>query len=84
LIPYPMLRNNDVQKWPNGVISGGIIIDMLELFSRTGEDYDYKLVLWLQMHYISPFGRIERLDGLVVTKDEDRYVVSSAPECQLS
>jgi hypothetical protein len=66
-----MLRRSEVTRWPYGVLSGGIVIDMLECLSTTSRTSDYAIVLWLQAHYIEPFGRIERLDGLVVEEDED-------------
>lgn len=47
------------------------MIDLLECLSHTTQKTDYAFVLWLQSHYIEPFGRIERLDGLVVTQEED-------------
>ncbi|KAH7412120.1 hypothetical protein DE146DRAFT_771989 [Phaeosphaeria sp. MPI-PUGE-AT-0046c] len=56
-------------RWPLGVLSGGVIIDMLEHLSQTARVDDYALVLWLQKHYIEPFGRIDRLDGLIVAND---------------
>ena len=67
----PMLRQNGTLRWPHGVISGGVVIDMLECFSATNQMSDYELVQWLQAHYIEPFGRIERLDGLVITDKKD-------------
>ena len=67
----PMVRESGETKWPSGVLSGGRIIDMMESLSSTGKVNDYALVLWLQEHYVVPFGRIERLDGLVVTDKED-------------
>jgi hypothetical protein len=70
-----MSRQNAV--WPHGVASGGTIIDMLECLSTTTRTSDYELVLWLQTHYIEPFGRIERLDGLIVTEPKDMCVSSS-------
>jgi hypothetical protein len=47
-----------------------VIIGMLECLSRTTLSTDYELVLWLQAHYIEPFGRVEMLDGIVVTEDK--------------
>jgi hypothetical protein len=70
--------------WPAGVVSGGIILDMLECLSQTGDADDYKLVVWLLWQYNEPFGIIERLDGLVVTKEEDRYVIFHALAYYLS
>jgi hypothetical protein len=58
-------------RWPRGVLAGGIVIDMLEHLSGTSTTSDYSMVLWLQAHYIEPFGRIERLDGMVVTEEDD-------------
>jgi hypothetical protein len=43
---------------------------MLEYLSRTALSADYELVLWLQTHYIEPFGRVDRLDGIVVTEEQ--------------
>lgn len=70
----PSLRNNAETRWPRGVLSGGTVIDMLEYLSVTAEPSDYAFVMWLHRHYIQPFGRIERLDGLLVMHDEDQYV----------
>lgn len=55
--------------WPMGVLSGGVIIDMLEYLSHTAREADRALVLWLQKHYIEPFGRVDRLDGLIVSDE---------------
>jgi hypothetical protein len=68
---HGILRANKVKNWSRGVLSGGIVIDMLERLSTTTRTSDYAIVLWLQAHFIEPFGRVERLDGLVVTKEED-------------
>jgi hypothetical protein len=68
--PNPMPRQSGVPKWSHGVLSGGVVIDMLECLSMTTRTTDYELILWLQAHYIEPFGRIERLDGLVVTEEK--------------
>ncbi|KAL5121488.1 hypothetical protein ACEQ8H_000560 [Pleosporales sp. CAS-2024a] len=69
-----MSQPNNGQQWPHGVVAGGMIIDMLECLSRTIDPKDYALAIWLQKHYIEPFGRIERLDGLVVT-ERDRSIL---------
>jgi hypothetical protein len=67
-----MLRQRGETKWPHGVIAGGTLIDMLEYLNVTIRTSDHALVLWLHAHYIEPFGRIERLDGLVVNDDKHR------------
>jgi hypothetical protein len=72
-----MLQQNGAPGRPHGVASGGTVIEMLECLSTTTRTSDYKLILWLQTHYIDPFGRIERLDGLVVTESKDMCVSSS-------
>ncbi|KAF2826276.1 hypothetical protein CC86DRAFT_292942, partial [Ophiobolus disseminans] len=63
-------RQNEQKKWPNGVLWGRRIIDIIECLSTTGEIYDYEVALWLRTHYVEPFGRIDGLDGLVVTEKE--------------
>jgi hypothetical protein len=73
--PQPNLRRNGEKKWPHGVASGGTVTDMLEYLSLTKVTSDYGIVLWLNAHYIEPFGRIERLDGLVVNDEPNRCVV---------
>jgi hypothetical protein len=70
-----MLRQNNEARWPHGVLSGGTVIDMLEYLSITPNTSDYALVLWLETHYIEPCGRIERLDGIVVTNEVDWCVM---------
>lgn len=45
---------------------------MCETLSFRRTEYDYSIVMWLIANYIEPFGRIDRQDGLVVTKDDDR------------
>jgi hypothetical protein len=72
-----MLRQNDEKRLPNGVLSGSMIIDMLEYISSTANLTGHSLVIWLQEHYISPLARIERLDGLIVTYAEDLYACTS-------
>ncbi|KAF1918113.1 hypothetical protein BDU57DRAFT_410384, partial [Ampelomyces quisqualis] len=88
----PPLRQNAEKRWPHGVLSGGTVIDMLEYLSLTAHASDYVFVMWLQRHYIQPFGRIERLDGLLVTHDQDleilhhayeRYIASQSPRTRL-
>jgi len=73
--PRAILRRNGEAKWPHGVASGGTVTDMLEYLSLTKVTNDYGIVLWLQAHYVESFGRIERLDGLVVNDEPNRYVV---------
>lgn len=72
--PQPILGRNGEKKWRHGVASGGTVTDMLEYLSLTKVTSDYGIVIWLQAHYIEPFGRIERLDGLVVNDEPNRYV----------
>lgn len=66
----PPKRQNQEKKWPNGVLWGRRVVDILECLSTTGHTYDYEVVLWLVTHYVEPFGRIGGLDGLVVIKKE--------------
>ena len=67
----PPRRQNSETKWPNGVLSAGRIIDILESLSTMRSTYDYEIVLWLLANYVEPFGKLGGLDGLVVTKQED-------------
>ncbi|KAH7089529.1 hypothetical protein FB567DRAFT_618742 [Paraphoma chrysanthemicola] len=77
---YRQRDGNSDDRWPDGVLSGGMVIDLLECLSRTTREPDYALVLWLKAHYIEPFGRIERLDGLVVTETQDHMFIHRAHE----
>jgi hypothetical protein len=71
-MPDPQYRQYDgEEQWPNGVLSGGMVIDLLECLSASTRTPDYALFLWLKAHYVEPFGRIERLDGLVVAETQD-------------
>lgn len=72
--PAPSVRQNAEKRWPHGVLSGGTVIDMLEYLSQTGTGRNYVYVRWLLKEYILPFGRIDRLDGLVVKHEDDLYV----------
>ncbi|EAT91297.2 hypothetical protein SNOG_01648 [Parastagonospora nodorum SN15] len=80
----PILRRNGETKWPHGVASGGTVTDMLEHLSLTKITSDYAIVIWLQAHYIEPFGRIERLDGLVVNDEPNRVNLEHAYERYVS
>lgn len=64
--PGPITRRNRESRWSHGIISGGMVIDILECLTTTAQPEDWSLALWLQRHYVEPFARIERLDGLVV------------------
>ncbi|KAH7073910.1 hypothetical protein BKA63DRAFT_604208 [Paraphoma chrysanthemicola] len=77
---YRQRDGSSDERWPDGVLSGGMVIDLLECLSRTTQTPDYALVLWLKAHYVEPFGRIERLDGLVVTETQDLMFIHRAHE----
>ncbi|CAO2648606.1 Nn.00g078730.m01.CDS01 [Neocucurbitaria sp. VM-36] len=78
--PGPVTRQNGSTVWSHGVLSGGVLIDILEHISATSSKKDWSIALWLQEHYIAPFGRVERLDGLVVTHTEDIAMIKLAYE----
>lgn len=65
----PLQKLMEEPRWPLGVLSGGTVIDMLEYLSQTTRTSDYALTLWLEKHYIKPFGRIDRMDGLIITNE---------------
>jgi hypothetical protein len=68
-VSTPPQKLMEEPRWPLGVLSGGTVIDMLEHLSQTTRTPDYALTLWLEQHYIKPFGRIDRMDGLIVTNE---------------
>ncbi|KAH8716860.1 hypothetical protein GQ44DRAFT_730384 [Phaeosphaeriaceae sp. PMI808] len=74
------MQQNLDSKWPIGVVSGSIVLSMLEILSRTESNFDYRLMLWLQQHYIEPFAVIDRSDGLVVTEKDDYQCLFIAHE----
>lgn len=78
--PGPEMRQNSSTSWPHGVLSGGMLIDILEHLSGTQQKMDWSLSLWLQEHYIAPFGRVERLDGLVVASKNHMALIILAHE----
>jgi hypothetical protein len=65
----PYTRHTKVTHYPYGVVTGGALIDMAEHLSRTLSTPDWALSLWLQTHYIDPFIRINRLDGIIVPSE---------------
>ncbi len=71
----PKKRPNHHKSWCFGVLSGGILIDMMETLSDTKCPEDWALVCWMMDHYIFPFGRVERLDGLVGQSAEDIHLL---------
>lgn len=54
------------------------MIDILECLTKTLNTKDWSIALWLQEHYIAPFGRVDRLDGLVVTHADDVPMIKLA------
>ncbi|KAF1844635.1 uncharacterized protein K460DRAFT_95438 [Cucurbitaria berberidis CBS 394.84] len=78
--PGPKMRQNGSTNWPHGVLAGGIVIDILEHLSGTSRQRDWSIALWLQEHYIIPFGRVERLDGLIVGSMDDMDMIHLAHE----
>ncbi|KAH7392798.1 hypothetical protein BKA66DRAFT_606758 [Pyrenochaeta sp. MPI-SDFR-AT-0127] len=78
--PSPETRQKQTTFWVHGVLSGGMLIDILEYLSATQRPIDWGLSLWLQENYIAPFGRVERLDGLVVASMQHRDMITLAHE----
>jgi hypothetical protein len=66
----PAQRQNAETKWRHGVLNAGRVIDMLEMLSRTRYEYDQEVVQWLTEHYVKPYGKFDRVDGLVVRSKE--------------
>jgi hypothetical protein len=62
----PAQRQNAETKWRHGVLNAGRVIDMLETLSRTKYEYDQEVVQWLTEQYVKPYGKFDRVDGLVV------------------
>lgn len=75
----PLQKLMEEPRWPLGVISGGTVIDMLEHLSQTTQHSDYALTVWLEKHYVKPFGRIDRLDGLIVGNELHLWVFTLLP-----
>lgn len=53
---------------------------MLECLSATADLDDWAIALWLQDHYITPFARVERLDGLIVSSPTYLAMINHAHE----
>jgi hypothetical protein len=66
----PAQRQNAETKWRHGVLNAGRVIDMLETLSRTKYEYDQEVVQWLTEQYVKPYGKFDRVDGLVVRSKE--------------
>ncbi|OAL55620.1 hypothetical protein IQ07DRAFT_595298 [Pyrenochaeta sp. DS3sAY3a] len=67
--PDPPVRQNTTTHYPHGVLSGGMLLDLLTQLTQLTchpAPYDYHLFAWLQKHYLDPFGTVDRLDGIVV------------------
>lgn len=67
----PPLRSYESDHFPHGVLNGSRVIDMLEHFSNIPYLSAERSAHWLKTHYLDPFQRIERLDGLVVRSAMD-------------
>ncbi|KAL6705223.1 hypothetical protein ACN47E_007183 [Coniothyrium glycines] len=64
--PDPPRRLNNSTRWPNGVLCGARLIDMLEFFSAFPHPNGWAVALWLEKNFVTPFARVDRRDGLVI------------------
>ncbi|KAF2688787.1 hypothetical protein K458DRAFT_465425 [Lentithecium fluviatile CBS 122367] len=71
----PYIRETNTVDYPDGVVTGGALIDMAEHLSRTLRCSDWALSLWIQEHYINPFKRIKRRDSIIVASEADMIVL---------
>jgi hypothetical protein len=57
--------------WPHGVFSAGYLIKILETLSSGNNENHKRMCAWLIDNYITPFGRVHTLDGLLVQSATD-------------
>jgi len=81
-----LMRRNKNPSHRHGVITGSALIDMACNLSRSIFPLNWALSLWIQHHYIDPFNRINRLDGIIVASNEDMNMLLWAHQkyCLLS
>lgn len=80
----PPIRQNTTTHYPHGVLSGGMLLDLLTQLTCHPSPYDYRLFAWLQKHYLAPFGTVDRLDGLVVKTYMHNVLIRRAHICFLA
>ncbi|KAI4946494.1 hypothetical protein J4E91_007182 [Alternaria rosae] len=73
----PLIRETMEGRWPDGVLSGGALIQMLEDLSRSSKTEDWQICVWLD-GFAARFGRFHNSDGLIVTDAHEMYMLMLA------
>jgi hypothetical protein len=60
-----------------GVLADGALNDMLEDLSYSTNPKHERMCLWLQEHYVTPFGRFHTGDGLVIRSSDDLNMIAT-------
>jgi hypothetical protein len=73
----PLVRQSFEERWPYGVISGGIVIRMLEDLSRSSLSSHWQVCIWLDS-FAARFGRFHNSDGLIAVDAQETYMLMLA------